>query len=110
LDPDAHDDGGFLDVSQLQVQALETEGQFLVIDAEAVENRRVQIPDMHRVADDVSGEFVRLAINDAGFDAPAGQPHGETPQVAGPPGVNGIQARPDRESPNRSGQLSNVFA
>src|SRR5579862_6342274 len=69
---------------QLLVESLELEGEFLVIDPELTQDRRVQVSHMHRVLDDVVGEIVRLSVADSGFDAAAGHPHREAARMMVP--------------------------
>ena len=54
-----------MDVGQAVVAALELEGQPGVVDAQAVEDRGVQVVDVDRVLDDVVAEVVGLAVGDA---------------------------------------------
>ena len=61
--------------------ALELVRQLLVVDAQAVQNRGLQIVDVHRIRDDVVAEVVGLAVRDAGLDAAAGHPHGEAARM-----------------------------
>ena len=61
--------------------ALELEGQAFVVDAQAVEDRGVEVVDVDGVLDDVVAEVVGLAVDDAGLDAAAGQPDGEAAAV-----------------------------
>jgi hypothetical protein len=42
-----------VDVGQAVVAALKLERQFLVIDSETVQHRRVQVVNMHRVFNDI---------------------------------------------------------
>ena len=58
------------------IAALETVGHFEVIDAEQVQNRRVQVVDMDLVLDGVKAKLIRLAIDDARFDAAPSHPDG----------------------------------
>ena len=61
LSEDRLDDVGFaLDTGKLHIQALHLHGEPAVIDAEQVQNRRVQIAHVHRVLDDVVAEIVGL--------------------------------------------------
>ena len=53
----------------------------VVVDAQAVQDRRVQVAQVDRVLDDVVAEVVGLAVLDAGLHAAAGQPHGEAAAV-----------------------------
>ena len=49
------------DVGQPEMAALEFECQPLVIDAEAMQHGRLQIMDVHRIADDVVAEIIGFA-------------------------------------------------
>ena len=66
-----------LDAGEPHVQALEFEGQAAMIDAQAVQDRGVEVVNVDGVLDDVVTEVVGLAVDDAGLDAPAGEPDGE---------------------------------
>src|SRR6185369_14000926 len=68
-------------ISQPIVAALEAVGQLEVVQAEQVENRRVQIVDVNFFLDRVKTEFVGRAQDNAGFDAAAGQPNREAMRV-----------------------------
>ncbi len=63
------DSGGFL------VETLETEGEFVMIHAEAMEDGSVEIADVDRVFDDVVGVVIGHAVAGAGLDATARDPH-----------------------------------
>ena len=52
-----------------------------MIDSQAVQDRRVQIVDGHRVADDVVAEIVGLADRLTAFDAAAGHPDREAARM-----------------------------
>ena len=52
LREDSFDDVA-VDVGQSIVASLEFERQFLVIDAEAMQHRRVQVVNVHRVFNDI---------------------------------------------------------
>jgi len=54
---------------------LETVSQFGVIDAELMENCRMQVVDMNLVLDGMEAEVVCFAINDAWLYSPASHPH-----------------------------------
>ena len=49
-----------------------------VIDSQAVEDRRVEVMDVHLVLDRSEPELVRGAVHVATPDSAAGHPHGET--------------------------------
>src|SRR5436190_19536045 len=64
-------------VSQSEITALETIRELLVIEAETMKNRCMQVVNMNAILRDVKTKFIRLAHRDATFDAAAGHPHGE---------------------------------
>ena len=66
-----------LHVGEAEVAALEAVLQAGVVEAEQVQQRRLQVVDMNPVVDHVEAEVVAGAERDAGLDAAAGQPHGE---------------------------------
>ena len=68
-------------VGQAEVAALELVGQPRVVDAQAVQDRGVQVVDVDGVVHDVVAEVVGLAERDAGLDAAAGHPDGEAAGV-----------------------------
>ena len=51
------------DAGQPLVEALELEGEPFVVDAQAVQDRGVQVVDVDRVLDDVVAEVVGLAVD-----------------------------------------------
>ncbi len=67
-----------LDVGQPHVAAGVAVGQALVIEPEQVEDRGVQVVDVHRVLDGLVAELVGLAVGDPGLHAAAGHPEGES--------------------------------
>ena len=60
-----------VDVGQPEIAPLKTVGQLFVVDAEAVQRRRLKIVRMHRVRRNVVTEVIGLAEADAAFDGPA---------------------------------------
>ena len=80
-------------VRQAVVAALIQEGQSRVIDAQALQDRRVQVVHMHGIRGDVVAEFVGRAVGYSGLDAAAGHPDGEAPGMMVPP-VVGSRERP----------------
>src|ERR1043165_8569874 len=66
-----------MDVGQTVMPALETIGQSLVINPEAIKNRRLQIMHMNRVLDNVEGEIIGLAVGDPRLDSTTSQPDGK---------------------------------
>ena len=61
-------------VGQAVVAALELVRQLLVVDAEQVQDRRLEVVDVDGVLGDVVAEVVGRAVGDARLDAAAGQP------------------------------------
>ena len=57
------------------------ERQAFVIDAEAIQDRCVQVVDVNRIFDDVVAEVVGLAVNDSGPNAAARHPFCVTPRM-----------------------------
>ena len=70
-----------MDICQPEMPALELVGQALVVDAQTVQQRRLQIVDMHRVFHDVVAIVVGLTQTDAGLDPASGNPHGEAARM-----------------------------
>src|SRR5262245_62611164 len=68
-------------IRQPEVPSLEAERQACMIDAEQVQDRRLQIVDVDRIADDVVAEVVGLAVGCAGAAAAAGHPDREAAAV-----------------------------
>src|SRR6185295_490177 len=63
-------------IGQTKIATLKSVSQLRVIQAEQMQNRRVQIVDVDFVFDRVKTEFVRLPVGDARFDSAAGEPDG----------------------------------
>ena len=61
--------------------ALELEGELFVVDAELMQDRRVEVVDVNWIADDVVAEVVGLAVGDPRLDAAAGHPDREAARV-----------------------------
>ena len=76
-----------LDVREAIPTSLVLEGQPLVVDAEQVEQRGLEVVDVHRVAHDVVPELVGLAVRDAALHAAAGHPDRERSRMVIPPVV-----------------------
>ena len=64
-------------VGQPEVSSLESVGQFLVVEAEQVQQRGVQVVDVDRIFHRPKAELVGLAIDLPRFEAAAGKPHRE---------------------------------
>ena len=77
----AIDDVRFFDAGEFDVEAAEGVGEAVVVDAQDVEHRGVQVAEVDRVLGDVVAEVVGAAEFDAGLDAGAGEPDGEAAAV-----------------------------
>jgi hypothetical protein len=66
-----------LNARQSLIKSLKLERKPFVIDAHAMQNGRVDIVDMHRIANHVVAEIVSLAKQEATFDSPSSQPETE---------------------------------
>ena len=64
-------------VGQSEIAPLESVGQLLVVDAEQMQDGRVQVVNVHAVLDDGVADVVRLTIRHACLDAATSQPHRE---------------------------------
>ena len=63
-----------VDVGQSKVATGVTVGQLLVIDAEQVEHRGVEVVGVYGVVTGQDAVFIGLTVHDATLDAPAGHP------------------------------------
>ena len=70
--------GGGLDAGGFLVEALEAEGEAVVVHAEAVEEGGIGVADADRVFDDVVGVVVGAAVTGAAIHAAACEPGAET--------------------------------
>jgi len=68
-------------VRQPEVAARVTVCQARVVEAQQMQDRRVQIMHMDLVLDGLVAEVIRRAVGHAALDAAAGENHGETPVV-----------------------------
>ena len=75
------DDPRRLHAGEPLLEALVFERQPIVVDAETVEQRGVEVADVDWVLHDVVGEVVGGAVHDTWFDAAAGHPHAEAARV-----------------------------
>src|SRR4051794_38793394 len=64
-----------VNVRQTVIAPLEAVGQLLVVQAEQVQNSRLQIVNVDGILNDVIAEVVGGAHGDAPLDSSAGQPH-----------------------------------
>src|SRR5688572_21307991 len=70
-----------MDVSQTIMPALKLIRQLRMVNAEQMQNRRMQIMDVHRVFRNVVTEIVSYAITEALLDARTGKPYREAARV-----------------------------
>ena len=68
-------------VGETEVAPIVAIGQFFVIDAEQMQDGRVQIIDADAIDDGLVSEFVGLAVTGAGLDAATGEPGGESMRI-----------------------------
>src|SRR5262245_47483506 len=64
-------------IRQPKIAALETICELLVIEADAMKDRRMQVMDMNTVLRNVKAQLIRFADRHAAFDAAPGKPHCE---------------------------------
>src|SRR4029434_3548153 len=64
-------------IGEAEFTPLVTKSQSFVIQAQAVENRRVEVVDVYLVLQDVEPELVGLAHHLTAFDASPGHPEAE---------------------------------
>src|SRR5258707_14414214 len=79
------------DIGEAEVAALELEREPRVIDAEQVQDRRVEIVNVHRIAHDVVAKIVRLAVQRAAAHAAAREPDGKAAPVMIAPVVRRLE-------------------
>src|SRR5438034_2922458 len=82
--PDSSDE--FLDhvslhISQAEVPAGVAEGEFLVVETEQPEDRRVKVMDVNFVFDGLKPEFIRRTVNIPASHAAARQPHAKAVMI-----------------------------
>jgi hypothetical protein len=102
-----------LDVGQPHVAPGMAIGQALVIEAEQVQNRGVQVVDVHGVFNGLIAQFVGLPIGDAQLHSATGQPDAESLVVISPIGVLPVGratklASPDHQRIIQQAQRSQV--
>src|ERR1700722_15155087 len=81
LGEDAGDHLGWNRAGQLLIQALGPEGQPLMIDAEEMQDRRIEIAHVDGIAHGVEAVVVGLPVGDSGLDPSPGHPGGEAAHV-----------------------------
>ena len=70
-----------MNVSQTITAALKLVGEPLMIDAEQMHDRGVQVVDVQAVGGDVVAELAGLAINRSGFDSSPSHPDAEATRM-----------------------------
>src|SRR5688500_6180059 len=85
------DDVSLLYARELPIQALIPLRQPLVIDPEAIHDRRLQVSDVNRISHNIVREIVRFPIHNSALDTGSGHPHGEAPGVMVPAIIFGRQ-------------------
>src|SRR5688572_6925409 len=68
---------GAVNVGQAEIAPLKAVGQFGVIEAQQVEERRMQIMDVDPVFHDIEAQLIGFTQRDSGLDAAPCHPHGE---------------------------------
>src|SRR5262245_21339842 len=68
-------------ICQPEVATLQFVSQASVIDAQAVQDGRIEVVDRDRIAHDVVAEIIRLADGHATFDAASRQPKSEAARM-----------------------------
>src|SRR5262249_16612944 len=67
--------------SQPLVQSLVLVAEALVVETQKVQDRGMEVADVHRVLDDVVREIVGFTVNGARPGAAAGQPHSKAARM-----------------------------
>src|SRR5690554_5474783 len=78
-------------VGQTELAALVLVGQSRVIDPQGVQDRRLQVVDMHRRLEDVVAKRIGLAVHLSASDPAAGHPNSEAAGVVIAPKAVGRQ-------------------
>ena len=76
-----------VNIGQTVMAALKLECQFGVIDAKAMQHRRVHVVYVHRIFDDIVAVIVGSAVSDPPADTAAGHPDGKAARVVVTPVV-----------------------
>ena len=64
-------------IRQTEVAALIAVGEAFVVEAQQMQNRGVEIVDLHRRLGDVHAEVICATMRNSAFDAAASEPHCE---------------------------------
>ena len=78
------DDPALLNPGEPLVETLMPVGEPAMVAAEELQDRGVEIPDVHRVLDDVVAKLVGGSVQRATFGSASGHPHGKTPRMVIP--------------------------
>ena len=68
-------DSRLFNTGQLLIESLEFERESRMVDPHAMQNRGIQIIDVHRITNNVVAKIIGLAVNVASLDATACQPN-----------------------------------
>ena len=66
-----------MNVGQTKVASLKSIGQSSVIETQQMQQRRIQVMDMHWVGYDIESKVIRLAVNISSFESAPSKPHAE---------------------------------
>jgi hypothetical protein len=69
------------DIGETVVAAFEAVGEAFVVDADEMKDGRMEVVDVHRIADDVVAELIRLTEHDARLNAAARHPDREAARM-----------------------------
>ena len=86
-DQNVVDDSRRFDSRQSTIQPLMLHRETPSVNPDAMEHRRVQIPNVDNVLNRVVTKFVGRSVRDSALDSSAGHPHRETFDVVIPPGA-----------------------
>ena len=71
----------FFDAGGSGIQAIVCKGEAIVIDAQLVQDGRVDVAHMNRIFYDIVAEVIGLAVNYTFLDSATCHPHGETTRM-----------------------------
>ena len=93
-------------IGQSKTTPLVLEREPLVVDAHQVHDGRLEVVHMHRVLDDVVADLVGFTVGDAGTDAAAGHPVGETARMMVAPVIGACDIAIELHN---NGELESLF-
>ena len=70
-----------VDIGQTEVTAGVAVGQSFVVETHEVQNRRVQVMNVHRVLDSLKTKFIGRAVDDSPLHPATGEDHREAGRV-----------------------------